>query len=152
MRRGAALGREREAADRDQARAGRPVGRARDRAAGERPPGRGDLGEAPGPGRLQPAHRAERRQRRAAAVGLLEAEPVLARLPRRERDRAGVDRGVDDDGQADEHLLAGAARAADGALAAAAQDGARLRVERERAAGGRDEGVHRPNQSRSVPQ
>ena len=152
VRRGAALGREGEAADRDQAGARRPVGRARDRAAGERAPGRGDLGEAPRARRLEPAHGAERRQRRAAAIGLLEAEPVLAR-PRARRRRPRWDRPQDRRPRSARRAPPrrragrGGPRARSGA-----QLGARLRVERERAAGGRDPDAHRPNQSRTLPQ
>ena len=91
VRRRAAVGGEREAADRHEPGAGRPAVLTRDRAARELAPGCGDHGEAVGPARFEPAHRAERGDRGAAARGLLVGEPVLLGRPRGEHDRARVD-------------------------------------------------------------
>ena len=137
VRRRAALGREREAADRHEPGAGRAVGRAGDRAAGERAPGRGDRARSARARRPRAVRtRAERRERRAAAVGLLEAEPVLARpRARRRRPRSGRRRDRRATVSPTSTSRRRAARAADGALAAGAQLGARAGVERERAAG-----------------
>ena len=91
VRRRAAVGREGEAADRDRARrrggAVRRVGDAR-RAASARHARATLARSARRPRRSQRAHAAERGERRAAAVGLLEAEPRLARRAARRRRRA----------------------------------------------------------------
>ena len=87
----------------------RAVGSVGDRVAGQPPPRLGDRGEALAARRaeprsvracaglvvvarwLEPRRAPERGERRAVAVGLLEAEPVVAGEPRGEHDRARVD-------------------------------------------------------------
>ena len=92
VRRAAAVGREREAADRDEPGAGGPSGASATAVAGELAPVRRDRpAKRPGPRASSRAHAAERGQRGAVAVGLLEAEPRLAGAARGEGDRARVD-------------------------------------------------------------
>ena len=95
VRRGGAVGREREAADGDQPRAGRAVGRVGDgRRRRARATRAATAREAVRPARLEPRDAAERGERRAVAVGLLEAEPGVARrAARRTRRRSGRPRG-----------------------------------------------------------
>ena len=96
---------------------------------------------------------AERGQRGAVAVGLLEAEPVVVRAARGEHQRARVDVGADPHGQPRQHAAAGTPRAPDGALAAQQQLGARRAVEREAVIadlyGHADQGTARALPSRS---
>ena len=135
VRRRAAVGGEREAADRHEPGAGRTGVLAGDRAARQLPPGGGDGREAPGAVGLERSQRAERRHGGAAARGLLVTEPVLAGLARGEHDRARIDGGIEAHGQADEHLAALAACAPDGARTARGQLGALLEAQGERLAG-----------------
>ena len=69
-----------------------PSGVARLGVRGQLAPRRRGVGEAPRAARADRAHAAQRGQRGAVAVGLLEAEPRLARAARGEHDRAGVGR------------------------------------------------------------
>jgi hypothetical protein len=114
VRRAAAVRGEGEAADRDRAGRAGAVGRVAQRAGRQRAPGPGDGGEAVGPRRLERRDAAERPQRRAVAVGLLQAEPRLAGAPRRHDDRGRVDVAAQRDGDPGQRLaLARAPRAAD---------------------------------------
>ncbi len=135
VRRRAAVGREREAADRHEPGAGRPGVLAGDRTARELPPGGGDGREALGAVGLERPQRAERRHDGAAARGLLVTEPVLAGLARGEDDRARIDGGIDAHGQPDEHLAALAAGAPHGARTARGQLGPLVEAKGERLAG-----------------
>ena len=121
VRRVAAVVGEREAADRHQPGTGRPVRRVRFRRARQLTPRRGRLLEAPWPAGLEPLHAAERGQRGAAAVGLLEAEPGLVGPARGEGDGARVDGRGHGQGDRREHLPSAATGAPDGALATLAQ-------------------------------
>ena len=56
-------------------------------------PARGDAPEAPGAAVVERGRATDRGQREAIAIGVLEAEPVLARAPRGDRHRGGVHRG-----------------------------------------------------------
>ena len=95
----AALRREGEAADRHEPGARRAVGRIGDRRRRERAPFARDGLEAAGPGGPEAcrapgfAHAAEGGERRAVAVGLLEAEPRLAGAARGDDSRDRVDAG-----------------------------------------------------------
>ena len=121
VRRVAAVVGEREAADRHQAGAGGPVRRVGLGRSGQLPPRGGRLLEAPRPAALDPADAAERGERGAAAVGLLEAEPGLAGTARGEGDGARVDVRRERERDPGEHLAPAAASAPHGALAALSQ-------------------------------
>ena len=153
VRRGAALGREREAADRHEARC-RPGRRA------SRPP------RAPASARQAAATSAKRpgpdaSSRRTAPSAASAAPPRSGCSKQNQSSPGRRDAKATALGSTAASTTTVrptstssplAARAADGALAAAAQLGARLGVERERVAGGRGAGAHRANQSRSAPQ
>ena len=96
------------------------------------------------PARADRPHAAERRQRGAVAVGLLEAEPRLAGAARGERERARVRRARDGHGDRGQHLRAARAGAAHRALAAREQLTAGAGRERERPARRCDPDAHAP--------
>ena len=141
---GPALGGEREAADRHEPGAGRPVGGVGLGRARQLAPRRGRVGEAPRPAGADRARAAERAQGGAAAVRLLEAEPRLAVAARRERDGARVDVRGAPGRSARQHLAPAPPRADRGALAAREQLGPVGGRERERRAYGRRADGHAP--------
>ncbi len=101
-RRAAAVGCEREAAKRDQTRAGRPVRSVREGGCGHRRPAPRHRPEPVGAACLELPHRPERGHRAPVAVGLLEAEPRFAPAPRGDRNRGRVDPAVNPAGDADQ--------------------------------------------------
>ena len=124
-------------------------------AAGQLAPGaRRPRRSGPGPAAVEPPHDAERRERGAAAVGLLEAEPVLARrAARRTRRRSGRPRRRRATVSADEHLVA-----ARGARGGTARSQRRAQLARsaaassgERVAGGPVPDAHAPPASPRTP-
>ena len=127
-RRRAAIGSEGEAADRHRPRVlARRVGQ-------ELAPARGDASEAPGAARVERGGATDRGQGEAVAVGVLEAEPVLARAARGDGHRGRVHRGRER--HRDRHqALARAPRAAH-ALAGARAQTLAVAVAQQRAAHG----------------
>ena len=144
VRRRAAVGGEGEASDGDRPAAARAVGRVADGPGGQRAPAARHRREAVGPAGVQGRCRAQRGQRGPVAVGLLQAEPRLARTPRRDGHRGGVDVARHRHRDRGHHApLPRATGLAHGGLQMAAQPSTVMRREAQaRAAGGRRR--HRP--------
>ena len=95
-----------------------------DRGGGQAAPALGRLAEAVGSASLQRPDRSDRSHRRAVAIGLLEAEPRLARPARGRHNRRRISLGVDVRGDAHQHRCAagpGARQTRDRCAAAAAR-------------------------------
>ena len=112
-RRGAAIRRERETAERCQPRAGRPGGRVGQRLRGECAPARAQLGEPPRPSGCQLVHRSERGNRTASTVRLLHAEPRFTRSSGRHHNVSRVNCIGGGSRDADQHRRARGAGAPD---------------------------------------
>ena len=136
VRRARAVGREGEAAQGDQAGAGRAVRDVADRGPGQPAPGGGDGGEAVAAAALEPRDAAERGDRGAVAVGLLQAGPGVVGAPRGEHDGGRVDLRADPHREAGGDAPAGAPRSPHRALAALQQLCAGRAVQRQPAISG----------------
>jgi hypothetical protein len=110
------------------------------------PPARGDAPEAPGAAIVERGRATDRGQRETIAIGVLEAEPVLARAPRGDRHRGGVHGGRERhrDGHQALARAPGAAHALDGAGA----EELAVAVAEQRPARGLQEGGGHARQSR----
>ena len=128
----AALGRERKASHRDRPAAEQALGRIGHRGARQLAPAVGHSLEAPRPRGAQLSHFAQGRQRRPAAVGLLEHEPMLAGAPGSADDGARIDVGQEGKAERRQDLSSRSPRALDRRLQSLKQPVAILRSKLER--------------------